>query len=76
MRERSIKRMRSSSCQDCKMRDCMCRCGCSVKKVFLEILQNSQESRCLSLFFLIKFEKKTNTGASVGVFLVNFVRNF
>ena len=29
---------------------------CSVKKVFLEILQNSQESICARDFFLIKLQ--------------------
>ena len=28
---------------------------CSVKKVFLEILQNSQENTCVRVSFLIKF---------------------
>ena len=31
---------------------------CSVKKVFLEISQNSQENTCAKAFFLIKFIKK------------------
>ena len=30
--------------------------GCSVKKVFLENLQNSQENTCTSAFFLIKLQ--------------------
>ena len=29
---------------------------CSVEKVFLEILQNSQESTCASVSFLIKLQ--------------------
>ena len=29
---------------------------CSVKKVFLEILQNSQENTCARVSFLIKFQ--------------------
>ena len=31
---------------------------CSVKKVFLKILQNSQENTCVRVPFLIKFIKK------------------
>ena len=31
---------------------------CSVKKVFLEILQKSQENTCARVSFLIKFIKK------------------
>ena len=33
---------------------------CSVKKVFLEILQNSQEKTCARVSLLIKFFKKEN----------------
>ena len=32
---------------------------CSVKKVFLEILQNSKESTCARASFLIKLQKET-----------------
>ena len=32
---------------------------CSVKKVFLEILQNSQENNCVRDSFLIKLQAKT-----------------
>ena len=63
MRERSIKR--NSSRQDCKR--------CSVKKVFLEISQNSQESSCAKVSFFNKFLKRDS---NTGVFLLNFVRNF
>ena len=37
---------------------------CSVKKVFLEISQNSQENTCARVFFLINLQKKdSGTGA-------------
>ena len=35
--------------------------GCSVKKVFLEILQNSQESTCARVPFLIKLQARPAT---------------
>ena len=31
-------------------------CSCSLKKVFLENLQNSQENTCARVSFLIKFQ--------------------
>ena len=34
---------------------------CSVKKVFLEISQNSQEDTCARVSFLIKFSSACNT---------------
>ena len=43
-----------------------------MKKVFLEILQNSQENSCAKVSFSINFRKESLTG----VFFVNFVRNF
>ena len=33
---------------------------CSVKKVFLEILQNSQENTCARVSFLIKLQASSN----------------
>ena len=47
---------------------------CYVKKMFLEILQNSLENTCASLFFLIKLQVQTcNLGseALAQVFSVN-----
>ena len=53
---------------------------CSVKKVFLEILQNSYENACATASFLIKLQvsglriyQKRDSGA--GAFLLVF-RNF
>ena len=34
---------------------------CSIKNVFLEILQNSQENSCARVSFLIKFSYRTHT---------------
>ena len=39
---------------------------CSVKELFLEILQNSQENTCARVSFLVKLPKG---GSSTGVFL-------
>ena len=35
---------------------------CSVKEVFLEISQNSQENTCARVSFLIKLETNTSSG--------------
>ena len=32
---------------------------CSVKKVFLEILQNSQENTCAKVYFFLKLQAST-----------------
>ena len=45
---------------------------CSVKKVFLEILQNSQENTCARASFLIKLQAPatlSKRGSGAGVFM-------
>ena len=46
---------------------------CSVKKVFLKILESSQENTCASVSFLIKLQAKTcnfiKKDSGTGVFL-------
>ena len=42
---------------------------CSMKKVFLEISQNSQENTCARVSFLIKFQLYWKRDSSTGVFL-------
>ena len=46
---------------------------CSVKKVFLEILQNSQENTCVRVFFSIKFFKKETLAQLLYSEFCNFV---
>ena len=50
--------------------------GSSVKKVFLEILQNSQENTCARASFLVKLQFiKKETDSAKGAFLW-ILRNF
>ena len=43
--------------------------GCSVKKVFLEISQNSQENTCVRVSFLMKLQAFFNKDSGTGDFL-------
>ena len=45
-----------------------------MKKVFLEISQNSQENTCARVYFLIKFQASAKNEILVQVFSVNFVK--
>ena len=55
----------------------MCRSShrrCSVKKVFLEILQNSQENTCVRVSFLIKLQASAYLHTLVTYFSINIAK--
>ena len=50
---------------------CSCR-RCSVKEVFLKVLQNSQESTCVGLSFYIRNHWKQSAHRALPLFIIGF----